>query len=794
MDDVTGAGRTRAATPRPPGIRQPASSLTSFVGRGEAVERLVSELRVSRLVSVTGPGGVGKTRAAVAVATATDHPDGAIMVELASVTDPTQVAPAVATALGVADQSNRDAVDRVIDHLSGAAALLVIDNCEHLLGASAHLAVRLLEALPDLTILTTSRERLGVRGERVHLLAPLTVPDDAEALCSIDLERVPAVRLLLDRARAVLPDFEVTAENRQAVIALCRRLDGLPLAIELAAVRLRSLSVSQVVDRLDRRFHLLGGNDPVADPRQRSLRALIDWSHDLCGPYERLLWSRMSVFPAAVDLETLEGVCTFGELTEDRLLDALDGLVAKSVAVADRDGERLRYRQFVTLREYGTDLLAASGESDEVHRRHRDHFTGRARTSVERWCGPHQAADLARLREDHPNLIAALAWSVTTPGEVRAGARLASYLRYHWIAGGFLTYGRRWIERLLERLDPGTRERGEALWAVAWVALIQGDRPVARTYLDECAEIAETLHDRAMHGHAAHWRALLNLFEGDLESSVELYRRAVRAHRSVGDDGSALAAGFQLAMAQAYAGRPGEALQTCAGVVERASAVGELWNRGYAQWVAAICHLHLDDLPRARAEIAETMRIEQDFRDGVCTALCIEVCSWIVAASGRAADAAALSGMAGSVWRRLGTSLHAFGPHASAEGHRHSTQIDEQLGASCAAAIRAEYGHVSVAEAVRLGLEIGAGGTGRATPSLSPATVRPTPASPLTARENEIAQLIADGMSNRAIAGELTISIRTVDGHVERILRKLDFGSRTQIASWMTATGIRVRS
>jgi predicted ATPase len=427
MVDVT--GRAPAAR-RGRGLRPAVTGLTSFVGRRQVVDRLQAELHAGRLVTVTGPGGVGKTRTALAVAEAAAFPDGVLLVELASVTDPTQVAPAVATALGVSDQSNRDAVDRVVDHLSGAAALLVVDNCEHLLEASALLIVRLLDALPGLTVLATSREPLGVGGEQVHLLAPLAVPGESDAAGEGSLEHVPAVRLLVDRARAVLPDFAVTPDNRAAVVALCRRLDGLPLAIELAAVRLRSLSVSQVVERLDRRFPRLAGSDPGVDPRQRSLRALIDWSHDLCGPDERLLWARLSVFPAPVDLETVEGVCGFGELTSDRLLDALDGLVGKSVVVADRDGERLRYRQFVTLREYGAELLADSGEAATVRRRHRDHFIDRARTVVERWCGPHQAADLARLREDHPNLIAALAWSVDTPGEAPAGARLAVLLRY----------------------------------------------------------------------------------------------------------------------------------------------------------------------------------------------------------------------------------------------------------------------------------------------------------------------------------------------------------------------------
>ncbi|NKQ54683.1 AAA family ATPase [Amycolatopsis sp. K13G38] len=757
--------------------------MTSFVGRRHTLAQLDEELRAHRLVTVTGPGGVGKTRTALTAAGKAKLP-AVRVVELASVTHETQVAPTAATALGVPDQSNRDAIDRIVDHLSGTEVLLVLDNCEHVLDASARFVIRLLNALPGLRILATSREPLGIRGEQVHLLAPLEVPDSDAAAGAGALDHVPAVRLLVDRARSVLPDFTVIPENREAVVALCRRLDGLPLAIELAAVRLRSMSVSQVVRRLDRRFHLLAGRDPAADPRQRSLRALIDWSHDLCGPQERLLWARMAVFPAAVDLDTVERVCGFGELSGDRLVDALDGLVGKSVVVADRQGEQVRYRQFVTLREYGAELLAESGEVSLLRRRHRDHYVDRAALCVTRWCGPHQASDLATLREDHPNLLAALAWSAETPGEAPAGARLASLLRYHWIAGGFLSNGRRWLERLLPELESGSRERAETLWSAAWVALIQGDRGVARAYLDECARISDTMDDPGLQGHVRLWRALLNLFEGDLSAARELYRQAIEIHRSQGDVGLALTASFQLAMAQAYAGRAREALATCSAVIEEASAVGERWNRAYAHWAAAISHLHLGDVVRARTAIAAAMRIEQDFRDGVCTALCTEVCSWVAASSGHAADAAALEGMAASVWHRIGTSLQAFGPHAAHEGSRHSTRVDAELGPERAAAVRAEYARVTLAEAVRLGLDLVVHQSRATRPLRRPES----PDSPLTGREHEIAALIAKGMSNKAIAAELTISPRTVDGHVERILRKLDFSSRTQIASWLAAS------
>ena len=583
--------------------------------------------------------------------------------------------------------------------------------------------------------------------------------------------------------------------NRGSVAQLCSQLDGLPLAIELAAVRLRSLSVSQVVERLDRRFHLLGGDIRGADPRQQSLRALIDWSYELCGPAQRLLWARLAVFPSCMDLETIEDVCGFGELTADHLLDAIDGLVGKSVLVAERTGERIRYGQLVTLREYGMELLDRSGEAELLRRRHRDHYGRRAAMTVDRWCGPNQADDLATLREDHPNLLAALAWSTETPGEAAAGARLAAQLRYHWIAGGFLTYGRRWLERLLDRLDAEVPERGEALWVAAWVALIQGDRPVARRYLQECARLAEDLADLALTGHATHWRALLALFEGDLTESIGLYGRSIEIHRSVGDLAAELTAAFQLAMAQAYAGHTEVALQTCRDILDRSSRRGEKWNYAYALWVSAICHVHQGNLVEAKSAITGVMEIEREFRDGLCTALSSEVISWVATAYGHFENAAALTGIARSVWQHLGTTLAAFGPHALAEGQACAARIDAELGAERAAEIRARYAGVSGPEAVRLALDMAA----RAGPPLTPSrrtsatATQPSPlpevASPLTARERQVASMIAQGMSNRAISDALTISRRTVDGHVERILRKLDFSSRTQVASWVASDG-----
>jgi predicted ATPase/DNA-binding CsgD family transcriptional regulator len=735
---------------------------------------------------VTGPGGVGKTRIALAVAQRWDVAQDVHVVELASITDASQIAPAVAVAVGVSDQSNRDAVDKVVDHLAGAPSLLVIDNCEHLVEGTARLLLRLLTDLPGLSVLATSRTALVVRGEKVHRLDPLPVPSGAPEE-SRQLTEVPAVRLLLDRARNAVPDFEITDANRDAVVTLCRRLDGLPLAIELAAVRLRSLTVSQLVERLDGHLHTLAALGGTAEPRQQSLRMLIDWSFDLCTPTEQLLWARMSVFPAPVDLEAIEAVCGHGQLSDSALIDALDGLVGKSVLMTERDNELMRYRQFVPLREYGADKLDSSGDTERIRRLHRDYYITVAAATVDRWFGPDQAGDLARLQRDHPNLVHALSFSFETSGEAAAGARLASLLRYHWIAGGFLTYGRRWLERLLPALDQDSAERGDALWVLAWVALLQGDRSSPRQYLAESSAIAERLGDLAMQGHAAHWTAAQHLLEGDLPEAIEQYRHAIGLHRSAGDVASELTAAYQLGLAETYAGLAHQALSTAASVVERALAAGESWNYGYACYVEALNHLQVGEVERAREAILATMRIECDFNDGVCSALSIEVCSWVAVAMGRAADAAALSGLAARVWQRLGTSLEAFGPHVSSYGRRYNASIVAALGADRVDTIRKRNSDIDLDDVARLAIELLAPGDAEDEDEDGDGLAIATDCTldTLTGRERDVALLIAEGLSNQQIADALVLSRRTVEGHVERLLRKLEVRSRTQVAVWV---------
>ncbi|MFD6859215.1 LuxR C-terminal-related transcriptional regulator [Rhodococcus sp. NPDC060090] len=753
--------------------------MTSFVGRRHELDAARSCLQQSRLVSLVGPGGVGKTRFAEELVDRTGRVfrDAPAWIDLAPVGDPGAAAAAAAAALGVTDQSSKPVVDKLTDRVRGRQMLIVIDNCEHLLSPVVELVAAILAAAPEIRIVTTSREPLRIAGEQIYDLPPLSLPEHSEHYRAAEVAHFEAVSLLVERVRSTVSDFELTDANVIAVVQLCRRLDGIPLAIELAAAKLRLLSPAQLVERLDRRFALLTGGDRSALPRQQTLRALVDWSYELCSGPERSLWARLSVFAGGFDLDAAEAVCGFGDIRSGDVLDLLDRLIAKSLVIVDRSSDPVRYNQLMTVREYGSELLEAAGDTDILCLRHRDHFAALASTSVRHWCGPDQSGVLAQLRGDHANLMAALDWSLRTAGEVPVAAEFAVALRYHWIAGGYLSYGRRRVEQVLDHLADPVRERGDALWVAAWIALIQGDHDAAHRYLAECSSLATALGDVTLRAHADHWRGLHELFSGHTAHAITLFHAAIAVHRDNDDTASVLTAEFQLAMAQCYEGLHDEALATCSRVFELADRYGEKWNHAYALWVSALVHVHRGDTTAAVDASQQALRIQQHYKDKICTALSIEVLAWAAVARADAELSARLFGVAAVVWTRLGTTVGAFGPHTTDDSHAARDAARNSLGDSTFDKLSSPPEGMTITQAVSFALG--------EQPSLPVRVVKDT--SPLTKREFEIARLVADGMSNRAVADKLVISPRTVDGHVERILAKLGVTSRTRIATWVTA-------
>ncbi|MPY63579.1 LuxR family transcriptional regulator, partial [Streptomyces spongiae] len=637
------------------------AALTTFVGRRRDLAEIRRRLGAARLLTLTGVGGVGKTRLALeaAVAARRGFADGVWLVDLAPVRDPSAVASATATALGVPDLGARPVLDQLTGHLARRRALIVLDNCEHLVDACAELAEALLSGAPGLRILATSRRTLGIGGEHVCTVPPLSVPDEA-------------VELLLDRASAIRPEFRVTEANRDTVTRLCARLDGLPLAIELAASRLRTLTVEQVTDRLEDRFALLTGGSRTARPRQRTLRALIDWSYELCSPAERLLWNRLSVFAGGFDLDAAEGVCSGDGVPREDVLDLVDRLVAQSVVLSTAHEGTARYRMLETIRQYGRRRLAESGPTEErrLLRRHRDHFRALAEHLAAHWYGPGQEEALTRLRTEHGNLRVALEYGggePTVDDDAQASLALVAALRYHWCADGFLGEGRRRIDRALAGAPEPTPARARALWVAAWAALLQGDHDSADRRLDEAEELGERLDDTVVRAYVRGLRGTSALFRGRLEEAASRYEDAVAAQTAAGEGTGVLFSLFQLVVARAHLGDP-RAEDTGRHAVATAEAHGERWCRSYALWALGHDAWVRGDPESGMALTRAALEIQRGFNDYVGVALMLELFAWITASDGDHGRAARVLGCVRALWQDVGTTISAFGPHL-AEHH-----------------------------------------------------------------------------------------------------------------------------
>ena len=473
--------------------------LTSFIGREHEIAEVKRLLSEARLLTLTGWGGAGKTRLALHVAADVleGFKDGVWLVELAPLSDPDLVAHAVASAVKVREQPGRPILATLCDFLKDKYLLLVLDNCEHLLVACARLADALLRACPNLRILATSREPLGIAGETSWPVPPLSLPDPKHLPSLEGLSAYEAVRLFIERAVAVLPTFTVTNENAPWIAQVCQRLDGIPLAVELAAVRVKALSVQQIAARLDDRFRLLTGGNRTGLPHHQTLRAAIDWSHDLLSDPERAVLRRLAVFSGGLTLEAAEAVCGGDGTDTSEVLDLLMHLVDKSLVVAEEQGGKARYRMLETVQQYARDRLRESGEAEAVRRRHRDWYLELAEQAEPGLVGGEQAAWLDRLELEHANLRAALMCCVESGGTEEA-LRLVGALWRFWAVRGYFEEGRGWLEAALKgSSDVSAGFRAKALNAAGYLALSRGDHRAARSLLEESLAIRRQLGDQA---------------------------------------------------------------------------------------------------------------------------------------------------------------------------------------------------------------------------------------------------------------------------------------------------------
>ncbi len=513
--------------------------VTSFIGRAREIEQATRILDGASLLTLTGPGGVGKTRVGLRLARALldQFEDGAWVVECGALTDPAFVLPSVASAIGLAEPAGRSLLSAIVDHLRSKRLLLVLDDCDPVLGACAELAEALVRSCSMVRLVVTSREALGVPGEAIMPIASLATPEAAATVRPAELDAIDACRLFVDRAQALQPQFAVTDQNARSVAQLCRRLDGIPLAIELAAARVRTLPVEQIADRLDDRFRLLTGGSRAAVARHQTLRATIDWSYDLLTDPERAVLRRMSVFAGGASLEAAEAVCAGDPVDMLEILDVLGRLVEKSLVVTDPSTTEARFRLLETVREYARGRLVEAGEGDATMRLHRDWYLGLVETAAQEFFrGPEPVEWLRLLDREHDDLRAVLEWSLDQPDEGLAGLRIAAGLWRYWEIRGHLIEGRGWLERMIAAVGDDTSHlRANALTGAGSLAFMQGDFRAAYTFHEASLALHRRIDDRQSVAYAANNLANTAIQLGDHERARALYGEAIALARDLGD-------------------------------------------------------------------------------------------------------------------------------------------------------------------------------------------------------------------------------------------------------------------
>ncbi|MEO3858802.1 ATPase [Acrocarpospora sp. B8E8] len=655
------------------------AELTSFVGRNRLLTTIRQRLQNSRLVTVTGIGGVGKSRTALRIAhlVRQQFKDGIWYVDLARLQDPGMVHHTISTAFGIADQSARAGADTLGDWLSERELLLVLDTCEHLVETCAELVQDLLARAPKLRVIATSRRSLNTQGESVVAIPPLIVPGDDPAESPYHNE---AVELFRQRASAVVPDFAVDETNVNSVAQLCVRLDGIPLAIELAAVRLRALSVDQILGLLTDRFSLLAGASRTALPRHQTLRAAIGWSHELCEPAERLMWARLAVFAGDFELDAARYVCAGESLAADRILEVITGLVDKSVLLSYSTVSGQRYRLIDTLRQYGEEWLDKLGETDTLKARHRDYYLQLAERGEHAWSGPRQVHWFVRMRQEHDNIRVAVDYCLKNPARVRIGLELLASLWFMWVACGFVREGRHYLERAVKESTQPSKERCKALWVLSYIRSAQGDVSGAIEAAEQCSTDAVQVGDSTSVILATKMQGTAAFLQGDLKKATALLGVAIEFHRggrelnpgllpAIGELALVLTAQNDLFEAETL-------LQDCLKVCHER---GELWLRSYARWILSIVELNTDRLADAVVSAKEALRIKRHFHDVPGVLLVLETVARIAVAEGRVVHATYLLGASVTNWQTFGLAQMGS-PFLSQEYEKSRKECEESLG------------------------------------------------------------------------------------------------------------------
>ncbi|AWK76672.1 protein kinase (plasmid) [Rhodococcus oxybenzonivorans] len=748
--------------------------LTSFVDRHTELKEARNALSNARLLTLTGTGGVGKTRLALRIAgkVRRDFADGTTLVELGELHDEFLLAGVVANALGLRDQSARPIREVLVEFLAGREQLLILDNCEHLVSAVAKLTETLLRTCPRLRILATSRESLGIGGEAVLLVPPLGVPDPD------DLPRGmagnDAVTLFAERGATAAPGFEVTEDNKTTIARICQRLDGLPLPIELAAARLRAMTPEQILQRLTDRYVLLTQGSRDAPSRQQTLRMCIDWSYDLCTPAEQRLWSQLSVFAGSFDLDAAEQICG-PDLPAQEILDTVTYLVDKSILIREPAGAEMRFRMLETVRDYGREKAHESGEYAELRQRHRDWCERLVLDTESQWISSRELALITTLVREHPNLRDALESCVSE--SPASGLRIVAALYPFWLSRGLLSEGRRWLDRLLARQPAQpTVDHAKALYVGSMMTGIQGDLQAAAALMKDAQALASSTRDPLTRAHTDSAVGYAALFGGQPLDARAHLEKAVRTYTGR-NDVVEVAALIGLGVADEFLGDTEHAIECYERVLAITDARGESVFRSYSLWGLAVAVWRRGERERAVRLLEQALQADLEVNDRLNASMCLQALAWITAQDQNARRAVVLLAASEELSRSVGSPtvvVPSTGEYQQACEHATRDALNKEVFAS------------AHREGAKLGFNAA---IAYALGEQPPATSSPAaPAARLTKREREVAELIAEGLTNKEIATRLVISPRTAQGHVEHLLTKLGSTSRTQIAAWVVET------